>query len=188
MDPVWAHLGPLESQFGLTSPGQFDRTGAVKTNLWAKMPRRHARRSRFDAQGRVGRPLRGPADRLRQPKTGASVFITVPHGIMDFQGSKLRPPTRNWARRPSETGFRVKRNNFLVQGQKEGNWFRLILLTLLTLLILLILLILLMLLMLLMLLILLILLILLLLLALLTLLIIPLILLTPLIPVVLLAL
>ena len=127
MDPVWAHLGPLEGLAGLISPGHFDRPGAVKTNLWAKLPRRHARRSRFHAQGRVGRPLRGPADRLRQPKTGASVFISGPHGIMDFQGSKLRPPRRNRDRRPSETGFRVKRNNFLVQGQKEGNWFRLLL-------------------------------------------------------------
>ena len=125
MDPVWAHLGPLECLFGLISPGHFDRPGAIKTNLWAKLPRRHARRSRFDAQGRVGRPLRGPVNRLRAPKTGASVFIRRSNGIMDFQGSKLRPPTRNWARRPSETGFRVKRNNFLVQGQKEGNWFRL---------------------------------------------------------------
>ena len=127
MDPVWAHLGPLESLFGLISPGHFDRPGAIKTNLWAKLPRRHARRSRFDAQGRVGRPLRGPADRLRAPKRGASIFISNPTGMVDFQGSKLRPPTRNQDRGPSETGFRVKRNNFLVQGQKEGNWFRLLL-------------------------------------------------------------
>ena len=45
--------------------------------------------------------------------------------MVGFHGSKLKSPRRNWARRPSETGFRVTRNNFLVQGQKEGNWFRL---------------------------------------------------------------
>ena len=59
-------------------------------------------------------------------KRGASIFISNPTGMMDFQNSKLRPPTRNQAPRPSETRFRVKRNNFLVQGQKEGNWFRLL--------------------------------------------------------------